>query len=644
MIRAKTAEISGEVVRLDALPDPADFRDRMYLPNLDEVPVERTLAAWQDVHIPVFHQGTEGSCTGFALMTAAHFLLRTRRVGPDPTVVSPRMFYEMAKRYDEWPGEDYEGSSARGAMKGWHKHGVCSADAWPYVEGATDRELTTSRALDALKRPLGAYFRVNQRDLVSLHSAITEAGVIFATAMIHEGWREPNADGYIAQAKPTIGGHAFVLVGYNADGFWVQNSWGAGWGLQGCALITYDDWLENAMDTWVARLGVPVNVHTAGGTAAAISPVVPNIQAQPLDNARRFLISIERDGTLQRTGTFATTEADVARIFNDDIPTLTRNWPRKRLLLYAHAGLTSEEKAVERAMEFGTAMAGQGVYPLVFLWRTDFWTVVAKILQEALDRRQYATDCFDHNDRFMLERLDTALEPLVRTLNGRMLWEESKSIGTLAMRNENAAVRIVLRDLVKFLADNPETELHMVAHSAGAVFFAPLVQMLTTPAGAKIEALPMRGRSGLGYRLKTCTLWAPALTLADFRCTYLPALERGDIERLSLYTLSDRAERDDNCVHLYGKSFLYLVSNALEVDMRIPIIAPEGTPLLGMERHLLADPDMMALINQGKIEWVIAPNGFYEGSVDASGATSHDAFDRDQATFLSTLARIEGIT
>ena len=29
---------------------------------------------------------------------------------------SPRMLYEMAKRFDEWPGESYEGSSVRAAI------------------------------------------------------------------------------------------------------------------------------------------------------------------------------------------------------------------------------------------------------------------------------------------------------------------------------------------------------------------------------------------------------------------------------------------------------------------------------------------------------------------------------------------------
>src|SRR5690606_27472221 len=103
---------------------------------------------------------------------------------------SARMFYEMAKRYDEWPGETYDGSSARGAMKGWHKHGVCAETCWPYDPKKPDRELSQTRALDALNRPLGAYYRVNHRDLVAMHSAITEVGVLFATATVHEGWEK----------------------------------------------------------------------------------------------------------------------------------------------------------------------------------------------------------------------------------------------------------------------------------------------------------------------------------------------------------------------------------------------------------------------------------------------------------------------
>jgi hypothetical protein len=110
----------------DALPDSTDFRDLLFAPTLIEVPPRIELGSYLHYETPVLDQGSEGACTGFGLATVANYLLRRRGVDPDLITVSPRMLYEMAKRYDEWPGEEYAGSSARGAMKGWHKHGICS--------------------------------------------------------------------------------------------------------------------------------------------------------------------------------------------------------------------------------------------------------------------------------------------------------------------------------------------------------------------------------------------------------------------------------------------------------------------------------------------------------------------------------------
>jgi hypothetical protein len=97
---------------LDARPDTLDFRDKMYEPTLVEVPTRIDLKAYLARKVPILDQGQEGACTGFGLATVAHYLLRRRRVIPDRTPISPRMFYEMAKKYDEWPGEKYDGSSA----------------------------------------------------------------------------------------------------------------------------------------------------------------------------------------------------------------------------------------------------------------------------------------------------------------------------------------------------------------------------------------------------------------------------------------------------------------------------------------------------------------------------------------------------
>ena len=181
---AKSKKSLADKRTLDARPDTLDFRDKMYVPTLVEVPTQIPLQDYQQHRVPILDQGQEGACTGFGLATVANYLLRRRKVRPDRTGVSPRMIYEMAKRYDEWPGEDYSGSSARGALKGWHKHGICSEKCWPYRVSKADRQLTQTRTSDAIKRPLGAYFRVNHKDLVAMHSALAEVGILYATATV----------------------------------------------------------------------------------------------------------------------------------------------------------------------------------------------------------------------------------------------------------------------------------------------------------------------------------------------------------------------------------------------------------------------------------------------------------------------------
>src|SRR5262245_12950114 len=204
---------------LDARPDTLDFRDRMFEPTLIEVPTRRPLDEYRKARVPILDQGTEGACTGFGLATVVHYLLRTRQVVPDENQVSPRMLYDMARRYDEWPGENYSGSSARGAMKGWHKHGVCSRSHWVYDSGqeTQDRKLFTKRFEEALRRPLGAYFRVNHKDLIAMHAAMSEVGILYATSTVHEGWQNVGRDGIVqwAPGAKIIGGHAFAVVAYD---------------------------------------------------------------------------------------------------------------------------------------------------------------------------------------------------------------------------------------------------------------------------------------------------------------------------------------------------------------------------------------------------------------------------------------------
>jgi hypothetical protein len=639
----RVVSIGGQERRLNARPDPLDFRDRMYEATLIEVLPRSNVEAYRDLRIPVLDQGAEGSCTGAALATVAHYLLRTRSLSPDSANVSIRMFYEMAKRYDEWEGTDYSGSSARGAMKGWHKHGVCAHDSWPYESNVTDRLLTTKRAQDAAARPLGAYLRVDHTDLVAMHAAISEVGILYVTARIHEGWERVGADGQIPfeEGFRELGGHAFVIVGYDSDGLWVQNSWGTDWAANGLARMSYDDWLANATDVWVARLGAPVALSTAAARAMLQIKASGTAEAYSLDDLRPHVISVGNDGELRRGGRFGMTSEGVDEIFKTDFPRLTKNWSKKRILLYAHGGLVAEEGALQRVADYREALLQHEVYPLAFIWKTDYWTTLRNMLRDASAKRRPEGTVTGVKD-FLLDRADDMLEPLARVATGKAEWDEMKENALRASVSQDGAARLVLRHLKKLASTG--VEIHVVGHSAGSIFHAPIVQMLTTPGTIQADLggfrETLRGEKGFGIPIKTCTLWAPACTTRLFHDAYAPAIASGAIEDFAVFTLTDRAENDDDCAKIYNKSLLFLVSNAFEERFRIPLLRPDGEPILGMERFVRKDAAIKALGN--RFQHILSPNTHPAGSPKASTATTHGGFDDDNSTVRATLARVVG--
>ncbi len=127
----KTMKIGSQAIGLDARPDRLDLRDRVYQPPLGNLPseypsdaeVKKLLPAYAKAKL-ILNQGSEGACTGFGLAAAINYQHFVRAAAAGGTaaeairIASPAMLYRLARLYDEWPGEDYEGSSCRGALKG----------------------------------------------------------------------------------------------------------------------------------------------------------------------------------------------------------------------------------------------------------------------------------------------------------------------------------------------------------------------------------------------------------------------------------------------------------------------------------------------------------------------------------------------
>lgn len=643
----------------DAFPDKIDVRDWFYEPTLRPLP--DVCINTGDVPV-ILDQGQEGACTGYALAAVVNFhLCRNGRFTKAAIVkdcVSPRMLYEMARKYDEWPGEDYEGSSARGTIKGWNAHGVVRSSLWaPDMDSASF--LTEEIGTVASGIPAGAYYRVQHRQVRDMHNALYESGILFATLMVHSGWDDPKKTALdiktynLGKGKtvklPVIrrqgraeDGHAVAIVGYTPDGFVIQNSWGEDWGIGGYALLPYEDWLMHASDCWVAQLGVPVNANLWSQLSAEdVAGLQRASEAVPLEQIRPYVIDIGNNGMLSDSGQYWTTKEDIDRLFVN-LNTKCAGWKRKRVMLYLHGGLNSEKEVARRIIAFRDVFMDNEIYPVHIMWETDF---MSSFKSQVLD---HFTD--DDNNRagaaWLNKFRDAVIEIKDRTFElsaarpGTALWDEMKENASLASRRGRAmdilanSAKEAWNSLSK--TEQNSWELHIVGHSAGSIFMAYAIDALLT----------------IGVPIASVQFMAPAVSLACFKEKLMDHILRKTCPLPTLYILSDQGERDDD-VWLYGKSLLYLVSNAFE--------GRRGTPLLGMERFVSkAGGDLAALdkdvaklfagnnekgwpnIVVAGAEPAPAKNAKDKPGPDISRSDSHGGFDNDPATLNSVMYRILG--
>jgi len=496
---------------------------------------------------------------------------------------------------------------------------VCALRLWK--DSGASADINAEIGADAINRPLGAYFRVNHKDLVAMHAALTEVGVLYATGQVHEGWSRVRSGDEDIEYSPTVtGGHAFAIVGYDREGFWIQNSWGTDWGSGGLARLSYSDWLINGTDVWVTALGAPIDLNRAAASASMRSGAPKSYEGYVYSALRPHIITARNDGELDPKGSFGLTPEGLENIIRDQMPKRMQGWKRKRVMLYAHGGLVPEGSAVQHAANNREAALDAEVYPISFIWRSDAWTTIRNILQEAFSRRR-DEGLLDSAKDFMLDRLDDTLEPLARVLGGKAMWDEMKENAEGATSTRKGAARLALDHLISLARDGLIDEIHLVGHSAGSIFQAPVAQKLAA-ASVPVSSL---------------SLWAPACTMRLFDDAYRPLIDSNEIRSFDLYTLDDPTEREDDCANIYHKSLLYLVSGAFEKDARIPLIRSDGTALLGLARDVKRDIPP-SFWNAKSRNWYVAP------SAAASHARHHGDFSNDPDTLRSTLERITRAT
>ncbi len=189
-------------------PDPrnSNFPIRALLQRVAyEIPISKTWPCYN-----VLDQGQEGSCVGHGF---AHELLSDPYADKDINENDAIQIYGLAQRLDEYPGEDYEGTSVLAGIK----------------------------SVKELYRGVESYrWATNLSDVVT---CLGYHGPIVVGTNWYEGMYTPGDDGFIKVKGEIVGGHCWLLRGVDIEtnSLLMQNSWGLEWGNQGTAQISYDD-------------------------------------------------------------------------------------------------------------------------------------------------------------------------------------------------------------------------------------------------------------------------------------------------------------------------------------------------------------------------------------------------------------------
>jgi hypothetical protein len=677
---------------LDARPDRLDLRDFPYRPPLRSLPHEFPAPAVLKRLFPryaadrmVLDQGKEGACTGFGLAVVINYLRWTtaraaRSRAALPRKVSPRMLYHLARFYDEWPGEDYDGSSCRGALKGWHRHGVCEERFWPYRNDRDEVafvEPSTGWDSNATQCPIGVYYRIDKSAVVDMQAAISEVGAIYCSGNVHAGWfaqKFPETAGLACIKAPAnadnSGGHAFALVGYNRYGFIVQNSWGPRWGTKGFAILPYEDWVTRGTDAWAVVLGAPIDhaesphYHETDGLSSRVSvvraatvargpaapTVAPDVAPWDRDNAYRHAIVMGNNGTLINRSV----SRQALSAFDHVVVEAPSEWcatGASRLVLYAHGGLNDEEESLRRIRVMAPYFQANGAYPIFFTWRTGVFESLSGIFEDigqGIDPKGAFRDVWRVVKDTIGEARDRAVEVACQSAGVKAIWSQMKQNARAALEcpqpiagttgkveAQHPTLALLANRLMRLKKDLPKLEIHLVGHSAGSILL-----------GYLLDAVRALDRP---FAFDSCTLYAPACTVQFAVDHFEPAMAPGGVLRkqdFHVELLSNERELADT-VGPYGRSLLYLVSRALEDQHKTPLLGMATAWDPSKRGEFSDDPAIQRGLKAWQTFWgtVRAPREVTEAQV-SNGVTriasSHGGFDNDVAVITRTIERIAG--
>lgn len=192
--------------RLDRIPQ---FHPKNRLFAVREVLPDKPLHSYTWRGYTILDQGSQGACVGFGW---AHELLSRPRVVRDVDDAFARNIYNEARKVDEWPGEQYEGTSVLAGAKTVQTMGHIREYRWGF-------------------------------SVEDVLLALGYIGPVVLGLQWYTGMMDTDAEGFIKPTGVVEGGHCVEADQINVRGDYIAgpNSWSFDWGIAGRWKMQIDD-------------------------------------------------------------------------------------------------------------------------------------------------------------------------------------------------------------------------------------------------------------------------------------------------------------------------------------------------------------------------------------------------------------------
>jgi hypothetical protein len=156
-------------------------------------------------------QKDQGSCVGFGW---SHELAARPSVIPNINYDSAFAVYKKAQTLDQWPGQDYSGTSVIAGIKA-----------------------VQAMYPDAIHSYKWAF------SIEEIVATLGYQGPVVLGIAWYDKMYEPDKEGFIHVSGSLAGGHCILARGVNVVGKFIilRNSWGPAWGVNGDCKISYND-------------------------------------------------------------------------------------------------------------------------------------------------------------------------------------------------------------------------------------------------------------------------------------------------------------------------------------------------------------------------------------------------------------------